>query len=471
MHRLHTKNLCLKHSCAVVLVCVLTSVPAQAQTLTELWERVATTEPTLLAATAQARATAERKKQAFAQFLPQINVTANTTWNHREYQTTGAFPTFSNDWYNSHAAQLNITQPLWKKANDVTHKQAIAATDQAIQQLQATQQDLLNKLISVWAEALYARDALRAAHALEAAATQQMVNFDRGFALGIYAVNQRDEAKAKRQQAVADRYATESEMFARHAALEQLVGPLSALSVEYVNLEMQKIPFGTLRPLANLTDSINDNNPAIKAAEKALNVAQEEVRKQQAQHGPTLDLVAGVGRNTQVGTGNTPGQSGYKSRLDTVALQFNLPLYSGGAQSSKVREAIDLETKARYELDAAKRNAINQASQAWAQLRSAQAKLEAAEKALVAGQSSERVAVVGIKNGTKTPADELQAKQLIETAKRDARRSYYDNVIAMAKLLTATGLIEEGTLDDIHQRLKTPSAFVQVPDMTFVPAE
>jgi outer membrane protein len=424
-----------------------------------------------LAAMAQARATVERKNQTFAQFLPQVNVTANTTHNHREYQTTGAFPNLSNDWYNSHGVQLNVTQPLWKKVNHVAHNQARVASEQAIQQLQATQQDLLNKLISAWAEALYARDALRAAHALEAAASQQLVSYERGFGLGVYAVNQRDEAKSKRQQAIADRYAAESEMFARHAALEQLVGRLPALDTEYLNLEMGKMPFGTLKPLAMLTDTLDDTNPTIKAAEKALQVAQEEVRKQQAQHGPTLELVAGIGRNTQAATGATPGQSGYKNRLDTVALQLNWPLYAGGAQSSRVREAIDLETKARYELDAARRNALSQASQAWAQLRSTQAKLEAAEQALIAGQSAEKLAISGQKSGTKTPSDELQAKQLVETARRDARRAYYDNIIGMAKLLTATGLIEEDTLVEIHQRLKAPSSFIRVPEMTFVPNE
>jgi outer membrane protein len=282
-------------------------------------------------------------------------------------------------------------------------------------------------------------------------------------ALGLYAVNQRDEAYAKRQQAISDRYAAESELFARHTVLEQLTGPLPALGSDRVNLEMKKFPYGTLAPLATYTEALEDNNPGIKVAEQSLKVAREEVRKQQAQHGPTLDLVAGVGRNAQPGAGTTPGQSGFKSRLDTVALQFNLPLYSGGAQSSKVREAVALELKALYELDSAKRTALSQAGQAWAQLRSAQAKFEAAEQALVAGMSSERVAIAGQKSGTKTPLDELQAKQQIETARRDARRAYYDNIIGMSKLLAATGAIEEATLEDIQKRLQAPSSFAEIP--------
>ena len=92
-------------------------VPAtgSAQTLLELWERLATTEPTLLAAMAQAQAVTERQNQTRAQFLPQVNITANVTRNNRNYQTTGAVPVLSEERYNSQGVQLNITQPLWRQ--------------------------------------------------------------------------------------------------------------------------------------------------------------------------------------------------------------------------------------------------------------------------------------------------------------------------------------------------------------------
>jgi outer membrane protein len=460
------QNRRLRVACLVFFSLLQFVTAVHSQSLTELWERLAITEPTLLGSVAQARAVIERKNQTFSQFLPQINLTANSTHNQRDYQTGGTFTTSSNERYNSNGYQINITQPIWKQTNDFAYKQSVKASEQAIQQVEATNQDLLNKLVVAWSETLYARDALRAANAIEAAAQQQTLSFERGFALGVYSVSQRDDARAKRQQAIADRYAAESELFARHAALEQLVGPLPAITSEHLNLEIQKIPFGSLKPLESLIEFINQTNPTIKAAEKALEVAQTEVRKQNASHGPTLDLVAGVGVNSQA-AGITPAQSGYKNRLNNIALQLSVPLYSGGAQTSKVKEAIELETKARHELEAARRNATNQAHQAWSQLRTAQAKLEAAEQALIAGKSGEKEAVAGIRNGTKTPSDELKAKEQVELALRNARRAYYDNVIGHAKLLTAVGTIEESTLEDIQKRLLGPTNFLPTPNMQF----
>jgi outer membrane protein len=445
--------------------------PSNAQTLPELWERLAISEPTLLAAKAQARAVLARESQAFAQFLPQITATANTTLNHRIYKTTGSVSNLTNDWYNSNGSQLNLTQSLWKQANRVANTQARAATEQAVQQMLATQQDLLTKLVTTWAETHYARDALQAARAIEAAANQQLLAFSRGYSLGIYAIPQRDEAQSKLQQAIAERHAAESELFARHTALEQLVGPMPALGPKLIQLDLKKIPFGSLPPLENFTGELQDNNPTARAALGALRVAQDEVRKLQAQHGPSLDLVASIGRTAQLATGVTPGQAGFKNRLDNIGLQFNLPLYTGGAQSAKVREAVELETKVRYELEAAQRNAITQASQAWAQLRSAQSKLEAAEQAVAAGLSAQRLAVIGQRNGIKTPADELQAVQLIETARRDASRAYFDNIIGMAKLQAASGMLEENTLVEIQERLQAPTAFTPVPAILFIQRE
>lgn len=429
------------------------TTPVSAQTLPDLWKRIATSEPSLLAAQAQARATAERENQTFAQFLPQVSLTANTTSNNRRYETTGAFPNLSNDRYNSNGTQINLTQPLWKKVNHVAHSQAQAASEQSRLQLLATQQDLLSKLVSYWAEAAYAKDALQAAIAIEVVANEQLTSYERGFSLGLYAITQRDEARAKQRQARADRFAAESELLTRRAILEQLVGKIPSLDNTLTILETQKIPYEGFKPLVAFTDAINATNPNIRVADQALVVAKEEVRKQQAQHGATLDLVAGAGRNAQPSTGAIPSQSGFKSRPNTVALQLNVPIYSGGSQNSKVREALALAEKAEYEVDAAKRNALSQATQAWAQLHSAQAKFEAAEQSLIAGQSAERVALFGQKTGTKTPLDELQAKQQIETARRDTRRACYDNLIGMAKLLAASGAIEEATLEDIQQRL------------------
>ena len=163
----------------------------------------------------------------------------------------------------------------------------------------------------------------------------------------------------------------------------------------------------------------------------------------------------------------TPSQAGFRSRVSSIAIQLNWPLYSGGSTTSKVRESRHMVVKARQDMEAARRNAHNQASQGWAQLRSAKAKLEAARQRVVAARTFEQAAIEGRKNNVKSFYDEVYARQLLESGLREARRAYYDNVIGFSKLKAALGELDEDTLLEIQQKLKNPQVSDPVPRIVF----
>ena len=321
-------------------------------------------------------------------------------------------------------------------------------------------------MITAWAEDLDGRDAIRAAQAVEEAAEVHSKAHTQGFALGLFSRDQRDESQAKYQQAIADRYTAESDWFAKHGQLEQLVGPLAPTNQDYLTLDLNKLPFSAVSYTA-VTEQLDTLNPAIRAAQFARLAAQAEVKKQEAEYQPVVELVASTGRNNQPDTGPTPSQAGFRSRVSSIAIQLNWPLYSGGSTTSKVREARHMVEKARQDMETARRNAHNQASQGWAQLRSARAKLEAARQRVVAAKTFEQAAVEGRKNNVKSFYDEVYARQLLESAYREARRAYYDNVIGFSKLKAALGELDEDTLLEIQQNLKNPQVSEPVPRIVF----
>lgn len=445
-------------------------VASKAASLIELWERIATNEPTLLASLYQARATAERINQTRADFYPQLNVTANSGLNHRDYQTLGVAPSQTDERFTSKGAQLNLTQPLWKPSIVHAHHQANIAKEQAYFQLEAARQELILKLIMAWVEDLDAGDAINAAHAVEVAAAQNFKAYQVGYELHLYAIDQRDEAQAKYQQAVADRQMAESDWFTKHGQLEQLVGALPANQTDYITLDMDKLPY-SVNSYADLTNELDITNPAVRASQLAWQTADTEVRKQIAGHQPTVELIASAGYNSQPDTGTTPNQAGFRSQLSAISIQLNWPIYTGGEISSKVREARYQAEKAYQDMEAIRRTTQNQAVQAWAQLRSAQAKIQASRQRVTASKSFQQVALNGQKNQTKTLYDELYAQQLLETSYRDARRAYYDNIIGMAKLMLATGQLSESTLADIQSRMRSPKTYTEIPYPVFYQEE
>jgi outer membrane protein len=442
----------------LALACV--ALPLRAQTITNAWQRAVAAEPTLLAARASYRAASERTDQARAALLPQVDASVNRQRNRRtfvqeiELLPDAEPPPEVAERYPSRTAQLNITQPLWRPVNWIGLAQARESERQAALQAEATEQELHTRFMTAWFDVMAARDNVLQAGEQVNATFQQWEVMRRGVALGSFSTVQSSEAEARYAQAVADRAAARSDVDAKFAALEQLTGPMPGFEPPALGAPAG---FSPLEPVPLWLARIAAQSPAIRAAERALAAAQAEVRKQMAQHQPTLDLVA---RHAHVfqGSGSTPGQPGYRSREHSVGLQLNVPLFNGGGTEARVREAIALRDKAEADLEAARRTAAVQGRQAWSAAQAAQARAEGADHGVRAAELAVQAALTGQSTGLKTPLDELQARQQLATARRDQQRAHYDEIVALARLRAAGGVPPEELLTQVQASLVAPAA-------------
>lgn len=447
-----------------VLLCGPAAGLAPAQTITQAWERAIAGEPAVLAARAGQRAAIERTAQARAALLPAIDASVNRQDNKR--QSTPEPNPFelpeSNERYPTRTAQLNLTQPLWRPANWVALAQARASEQQAGLQAQATEQDLQTRFFSAWFDAMASRDNLLHAGEQENAARQQLEVMRRGERLGQHSEVQAAEAQARYQQASAERVAALAELEARIALLEQVTGPLPGFAPPVLHPAAAAAALRQLEPLAAWLERGTRESPAIRAAEQALAAAREEVRKQEALYQPTLDLVARHAHVLQ-GSGTSPGQAGYRSREQSVGLQLNWPLFAGGATAAKVREAQALADRAEAELETARRNATAQVRQAWSAAQAGQARADAADHAVRAAELAVQAAVSGQRTGTKTPLDELQARQQLAAMQRDQQKAHYDRVVAVARLRATGGQAPEELLAQVERLLSSGPSLAALP--------
>ena len=181
-----------------------------------------------------------------------------------------------------------------------------------------------------------------------------------------------------------------------------------------------------------------NGNPSLLAAQRALEAAEEEIRKQRAGHEPTLDLVASRSKTSQ-GSGLVGGQAGFTSIQDSLGLQLNLPLFSGGMVLAKTGEAIAARDKARYEREAALRNARLSARQAWFTWQSGHVRYLSARQQIRAAEMALKGAESAKKRGIKTELDVLKARQQQASARRDSRKALYDMLLSGFKLKAAAG--------------------------------
>ncbi len=401
-------------------------------------ERALQNDPVYLGAQANLGVSQARSSQAFSALMPQLTASANTSFNRRDYsqQTLSGKPFDVQDAYNSNSTQLNLTQPIWRQNSYIALRQANMAVEQADQQLLASGQDLLVRLSQAWFDIMRARDTVSLAKSQLQLAQHQSEQAVRARDKGVMSVAEAELANGKYELAAAEISSAEAEQSIKLSALEQIIGAVEMSPPELS--EEAAMPDWHDGSLDQWVKAAEERNPTILAAKHALDAANEEVRKQFAGHGPTLDMVASYGKSAQ-GAGLSGGQTGFATKTSSVGLQFNLPLFAGGGQSAKVREASALKEKAAQDQELAIRNVRSTVKQAWFTWLSSDARRLAARQ----NAKSTAFALKGTQQerlrGTKAELDVLQAKSQYDSAMRDCHKAQYDLLISYFKLLAATG--------------------------------
>ena len=179
-----------------------------------------------------------------------------------------------------------------------------------------------------------------------------------------------------------------------------------------------------------------------------LDIARLDIQKNRAGHYPTIDAVATHGRSVSFFT------SQVTTTTTTVGVQLSLPLFTGYATSSKVREAISLEDKARADLDTARRAAVQGTRSAYLGVQSGLSQVKALEAAEVSSQSALEANRLGYEVGVRINIDVLNAQQQLYSTRRDLAKARYDTLMAGLKLKAAAGALAEADLLELNTLLQ-----------------
>src|SRR5690606_127393 len=133
----------------------------------------------------------------------------------------------------------------------------------------------------------------------------------------------------------------------RNRALEQLIGRAApALALLGKRFTLQPPDPASMESWVEQARSLSLQ---VRIALENLNFSTLDVRRNRGAHHPTLDAYATVSESSS-GSG-TQGGAGTETSSKVVGLQLAIPLYQGGAISSRVREAIANEDRARQDLE------------------------------------------------------------------------------------------------------------------------
>ncbi len=192
-----------------------------------------------------------------------------------------------------------------------------------------------------------------------------------------------------------------------------------------------------LPAIADVQQSAEKNNPELKAAYAALNVANKEVSVAWAGYLPslTVDMFYGIDAN-QFAVYNRDGARnlGYAG-----AATLNIPVWSWGAIQSKVRQAQLQRNLAKVELSAAQRQAIADLQQFYAEAQTAREHLDVLDKTAALAADSLRLTTLRYQAGEATALEVVDAQNTLATARNNLDDGETRYRVALANLQTLTG--------------------------------
>ncbi len=428
---------------------------AYGDNLLDIYRQAAQGDPRILAAAAAHRAALEARPQSLAQYLPQISASGATSSN-RETIANSTLTTFFPDnsyAYNIHGYALTLTQAVYHHDYSVQLRQADSRIAQADANYGAAEQDLIVRSAAVYFDALAARDSKSFAHAERDAIAHQLEQAKQRYHVGLSAINDVQDAQARYDLATAQAIAADDQLASQDEAVRELTG------VRHDTLLGLGKTIPLLAPAPNdMEQWVNTSlaqNLQLSAAQDALQIAQQEIRRRRAGHLPTLDLVGSHGYQS-IGGGTMGGRD---DTLNTVMLQLNVPLFSGGLVSSQTREAVQLQEQSRDQLEQIRRATERLSRDAFRGVTTSISTVNALKQAVTSNQTALETAEAGNAVGTRTMVDVLDAQSNLFRAKRDYARARYDYLLNTLRLKQAAGMLSPSDLVSINAYLAdTPAA-------------
>jgi outer membrane protein len=398
-------------------------------------------------ARAQREATSEKLPQARAGLLPSLTLNGTTQWNDVEISK----PVDRSTQYNSHNFGFQLTQPLFRWANWVQFEQGKLQVAAADAQLAQARQDTLLRAAQAYFDLLYAQDVLTSIVAQKTAASEQLELARKSFEVGTVTITDVHEAQSRYDLATAQEIAARSDIEVKRHALAVITGR----APEALRGLRSEVAFTLPEParMEEWVDRAQTESLTVLAQLVNQEIANREIERQRAGHYPTVDLVATYGQNKTVITfAGAPLNN--ESTTGTVGVQVSLPLFQGLGQESRVRESAHLLDRARAEVDFARRNAAQQARQAWLGVANGIAQTAALRAAQVSSQSSLDANKLGYEVGVRINIDVLNAQQQLYVTRRDLAKARYDTLLAQLRLKAAAGQLAEPEIEAVNALLE-----------------
>ena len=437
----------------ILIAFIVASQIVSSDDLLSVYEEALEKDPNFNLNKADLQLNKEYLNQARSALGPRLNLSGSSNWNeyYQEKELQNDYNTFS---YN-----LNLSQPIFRLDSWFQSRRAKKNLDAAEARFAYQQQDLIIRVTRAYFNILSARSSLKTAQATEKALENQFQQIVQRFNLGSASKIELAEAKAAFNRSTSDRVLAEGNLDISFEEINSIVGREVTLVAPLSDEMKLSIPDGNLELIVK--NGI-DNNFLIKEAASRLLASKSNTRSKTANYLPKIDANANANRRTS----KQYTFDGLDSDLDlpffipqetenrNFSVQFSLPLFTSGLNSSQRRQALLEEVKSEEQVILIQRNITQQIRSLHSAIRTAKLNVESLEASLESTRDALDATRLGYELNSRNLIDLLQAERSFSDVQNRLSQAKYSYIVTYLQFKQATGILDPNDLLEINENLE-----------------
>lgn len=389
--------------------------------LMQLYREARLEDPRILASRARAQAGQEYQREALGTLLPQISLNAGANRIHQENELVQQS-------FDSEIYSLVLRQYLYNKTAWENYQKFKSMARQSESEALEAQSEATVELARRYFTVLAAEDELELIQAERRTTQKSLDRVNALYAKQLALITDQLDLKARVDGLAAQELDARNQVSLSREALAEIVGRPVKEKLSRVNDDVQ------LRISAQSLETwVRDGvaqNPALKANESGVEVAGAALRSGKGGHYPTLSVSLSAQQSNE-GYNNAlvPRTDSY-----VAGIGLQVPLYSGGSTSARVRGLYQDQIAAEQQLESVLRRVVKEITSAYLTADTSAQKISASRHALASAQLSREAAEKAFSYGMVNAVDVLTSVRNEYRAHRDLLKTQYDfvtNVITL----------------------------------------
>ena len=426
------------------------SAQAASVDLAHIYDLAVGNDPQVSAAEAVFLSRSEVVNQTRAGILPNITVSSSFSDTTRTYPNTN-IPDYP---YDTTAWTASLSQPLFRLDRWYRFKQSKNIKAQAQALFTAEQQALIVRVAASYLNILEAQDGLESAKAERNAVKRQLEQVQQRFDVGLVAITDVLESTAAFDSSTVNVIESEGVQASSFEPLVRLTGR-KFTSIFALN---ENFPVKYPDPMdeQQWVEAALIKNTSVLATQAAVKIAEKQIKISKSNYLPTLD--AQLFWQSQE-TGNN-FSAGSETEAQAMAFSLNIPVFSGGATRSAVKQSrFDLQ-EAHSNLDLTQRQIAENTRELFIAITTDVARVRARLRGIESSRSALDAVQTGYEVGTRNIVDVLLAQQrlfLSEFQFASAKYRYINDTLQLKQMvgtISPEDIYELNHFIDVNQQVE-----------------